>query len=206
MSDHREIFARRLREVRESKVPKLSQRAAAKLLGFSQSALSLWELGKNMPELNVMVKLAEFYDVPLDFLQGTVDTPRVRSTYEIATVPLLPLAALAKWDFKEATTAVQTSQDFAPGTAAAVMVNSDLLHSTCAPGDIVIVERDQRLIPNGIYYLIPPDSKEPVLRQCTIDGAAAWFTTEILTIPALPFGPGVKIVGRVREIVRRTLL
>ena len=57
---------KRLREER-----KISQNKLAEALGVSDKAVSRWETGANMPEIEIMIELADFYEVDLkDLLRG----------------------------------------------------------------------------------------------------------------------------------------
>lgn len=58
----------RIKEVREEK--KLSQKDLAKNLNISQQAISLYEKGDREPKLETWQKLADFFDVPILYLQG----------------------------------------------------------------------------------------------------------------------------------------
>ena len=49
---------------------KLSQRELAKELGTSQANLSRWEKGIIVPSIIECWRLADFFDVPLDYLCG----------------------------------------------------------------------------------------------------------------------------------------
>ena len=56
----------KLIELRKGK--KLSQEYVAKVIGVSQSNYSKYEQGKLEPDISTIIKLANFYDVGLDFL------------------------------------------------------------------------------------------------------------------------------------------
>lgn len=58
----------RLREIRKAR--SLSAYRVSKTLGYSESQMSQWELGKTTPTLEVLTKLADFYCVTLDELVG----------------------------------------------------------------------------------------------------------------------------------------
>lgn len=62
------IFGTRLREVRKSK--KLTQVELANMLNISQKSYSHWETQKTEPTLENVVKLADLFDVSLDWLFG----------------------------------------------------------------------------------------------------------------------------------------
>ena len=58
----------RIAEIRKEKA--ISQHQLAKLIGTSQSNLSRWEQGLNVPSIVECWKLAEFFDVSIDYLCG----------------------------------------------------------------------------------------------------------------------------------------
>ena len=51
----------------------LTQKAVAELLHVSQNTYSQYEVGTNRFPLDVVVKLAEFYGVSVDYLVGLTD-------------------------------------------------------------------------------------------------------------------------------------
>jgi transcriptional regulator with XRE-family HTH domain len=58
----------RLKEIRQEK--KLSQKDLTKKLNISQQAISLYEKGDREPKLETWSKLADFFNVPVDYLLG----------------------------------------------------------------------------------------------------------------------------------------
>ena len=64
-------FSDRLKELRDSR--ELSQLDLARKIGVSQRAVSYYELGKNIPTLDVLIRIADFFDVTLDYLVGRRD-------------------------------------------------------------------------------------------------------------------------------------
>ena len=59
-------FAKTLRALMEHR--KLSQRALASHIGVSYQAVSLWCAGKNYPECDMLLKIADFFGVSTDYL------------------------------------------------------------------------------------------------------------------------------------------
>lgn len=51
----------------------ISQRALGEKLGFSNQTVSCWEIGRNEPDLDCLVKIAKFFDVSVDELLGLTD-------------------------------------------------------------------------------------------------------------------------------------
>ena len=55
------------------KLQNLSQRELATLIGTSQANLSRWEKGLNEPSIVECWKIADFFDVSIDYLCGRKD-------------------------------------------------------------------------------------------------------------------------------------
>ena len=58
----------RIKDLREDH--DLSQKDIAKLLNISQVAYSYYEIGKRSIPLELLIKLADFYNVSLDYIVG----------------------------------------------------------------------------------------------------------------------------------------
>ena len=65
---------RRLRDLRED--ADLTQTQVAKYLGMSQTGYSKYETGENDVPTEVLIKLADFYGVSIDFLLGQTNNPK----------------------------------------------------------------------------------------------------------------------------------
>ena len=64
----------RLKNLRTSK--KLSQAALAEKIGISQRAVSYYESGKDTPSLEILISIADFFNVSLDYLVGRSNDPQ----------------------------------------------------------------------------------------------------------------------------------
>lgn len=62
------MFAQRLRELR--KQHKLTQQQLADATGVGRATLAHYEAGTSEPGLTNLIKLADFFDVTLDYLAG----------------------------------------------------------------------------------------------------------------------------------------
>ena len=62
------IFSERLKRLRKNKG--LKQQEIADILGVKRNTYSDWENGKTEPSFGNLVKLADFFDVSLDWLFG----------------------------------------------------------------------------------------------------------------------------------------
>lgn len=65
------VFAERLKELR--KEAHLTQVELAKQLGIGQSSYADWERGKKNPTQENLMKIAQFFDISLDYLVGNID-------------------------------------------------------------------------------------------------------------------------------------
>ena len=64
--DIKKIVAKNLANLRKNK--KLTQTELAEKFGYSDKAISKWENGDNLPDIQTLYQLCEFYNVTLDFL------------------------------------------------------------------------------------------------------------------------------------------
>lgn len=65
---------RRIRELREDN--DLTQREVAEMLGMSQTGYSKYETGTNDIPTAILIKLADFYNVSVDYLLGRTNKTR----------------------------------------------------------------------------------------------------------------------------------
>lgn len=65
-------FSQRLKELRMAR--NLSQAQFAKQLGVSASAVSMYECGQREPSFEIEERIADFFNVDLDYLRGGSDT------------------------------------------------------------------------------------------------------------------------------------
>lgn len=68
-----ELFSDRLLSIRKSR--NISAKDVAGAVGISKSAISQFEAGKNAPSAAVLIALADYFDVSLDYLVGRSDDP-----------------------------------------------------------------------------------------------------------------------------------
>ncbi len=61
----------RIRDLREEK--NMTQKQIAELLGMSQTGYSKYETGENDIPTAVLIKLADFYNISIDYMLGRAD-------------------------------------------------------------------------------------------------------------------------------------
>lgn len=64
-------FPQRLKELREEQ--RLLQSQLASRLGVCKSAVSGWEVGRNQPNYDMLIQIAELFGVTSDYLIGRTD-------------------------------------------------------------------------------------------------------------------------------------
>lgn len=67
------MFSDRLKELRKRN--KISQKALATEIGFSQQAIAKWENDTATPSPEVIVQLSKFFGVSTDYLLGNTSNP-----------------------------------------------------------------------------------------------------------------------------------
>lgn len=65
----------RIRDLREDR--DLNQTEVAKILGMSQTGYSKYETGENDIPTDILIKLADFYDVSVDYLLNRTVNPDI---------------------------------------------------------------------------------------------------------------------------------
>ena len=66
-------FSERLIELRSSR--NLSQKGVAKEFGVVTRAYQRYEYGEREPQLSILIRMADFYGVSLDYLAGRTEMP-----------------------------------------------------------------------------------------------------------------------------------
>lgn len=64
-------FAERLKELRTEK--DMRQDDLAKVLNVNQRTISNWEKSIHEPDYDTLIKIAAYFDVPIDYLLGITD-------------------------------------------------------------------------------------------------------------------------------------
>lgn len=66
------MFSHNLTELRKNK--KVTQAEMADILGVARTTYSSYEQGRRTPDAEIQKKIADFFDVTLDFLHGRPET------------------------------------------------------------------------------------------------------------------------------------
>ena len=75
-------FATRLRELMET--PDISQAKVAEHVGVTRQAISSYSLGTSVPDIDKLVRIAEFFNVSTEYLLGRTEIKKVDATKQAA--------------------------------------------------------------------------------------------------------------------------
>ena len=134
----------RLRELREAKG--LYQKDVAAAIGVDRTTYVKYERGTSEPSYNILSKLAEYFNVSVDYLlgrQATMDSP----TPSVPGSKWIPvLGAVAAGVPIEAIEDIEDYEEISPEMAAsgdyfALRVEGDSMEPKISNGDVVIVRR-----------------------------------------------------------------
>ena len=74
----------------------LTQEDLAKKIGYTRTAISAWEIGRNEPSYSDIVKIADFFNVSLDYLLGKSDVKNPNLNDNLFLIPIVGKVAAGK--------------------------------------------------------------------------------------------------------------
>lgn len=130
-----------LKALRESK--HISQAQLAKALGVGQSTVGMWESGKSVPGYKTLLKVADYFQVTVDYLTGQSAAPNA-SPGGAVTIPVLgnvaagiPIEAVTDIvDYEEIDAAMAGTGEFF-----GLRIKGASMEPRMREGDVVIVRR-----------------------------------------------------------------
>lgn len=132
----------RLKELREAK--HISQAQLAKAVGVGQSTVGMWESGRSVPEYKTLLKVAEYFQVTVDYLTGKAATIDAAESGFIripvlgsvpAGIPIEAIEDIVDWEEIPQAMCTGGKEYFA------LQVKGDSMWPDYLPGDIVIVQK-----------------------------------------------------------------
>ena len=136
---------KKLIELRKEK--KLTQSDLAEVLGISRQAYSNYENGKRQPDNETMLKLAEHFNVSVDYLLGRDDKPVSAPRRKGIRIPVygevaagVPIETIENFDSDDPDDWEEITEDMArSGDYIALRIKGDSMEPRMKTGDIVIV-------------------------------------------------------------------
>ena len=130
----------RLKELRDERG--ISQAHLAKAVGVGQSTVGMWESGKSTPEYNTLIKIADYFQVSVDYLTGK---SIIRETNKIGSVKIPVLGSIPAGIPLEAIEDIVDYEEIPSSMGAggkkyfALEVKGDSMYPEFLPGDRVVV-------------------------------------------------------------------
>ena len=145
---------KRLKELRQKQG--ISQKDFAALAGIPANTYNQWENGKRQPDNETMLKLAEHFNVSVDYLLGRDDKPVSTPRRKGVRIPVygevaagVPIETIENFDSDDPDDWEEISEDMARGgDFFALRIHGDSMEPKISNGDIVIV-RLQPDVENG---------------------------------------------------------
>lgn len=134
-----------LQKIRKEK--HFTQQKLADVLKVSRSTVAMWESGGSEPDNKSIVKMAEIFDVSLDYLLGRIDTnidfvTAPTSTIKIPVLGCIP-AGVPIEAVQDIIDYIEISEDLLLGGKEffALKIKGDSMYPEYLSGDVVIFER-----------------------------------------------------------------
>lgn len=202
------LLSQRLRAARQAIHPPVTQRQVAARLKLSPSAVNLWEAGKTQPAAEDLAELARWYGVSTDWLLGVeaIKVAQHRGRPPLHSVPVVPPSELVKWHWDAVSELLQTAISYPSGTAAAILVSSDALTSSCPSGAYAVISKSHPATPGSVVLASIGRASEPVLRRYVREAADEYLIADDTRYPTFNLESGARILGRVVEVTLRKIL
>lgn len=196
----------RLRSVREQR--NLSQKQVADYLGITSQAYGYYERGERNPGSDNLRKLANYFDVSVDYLLGRDQGQNQTNNRYIPLLGSVPAGVPI-----EAIEDIEEYIDIYPrfvkhGELFALHVKGDSMEPDLRSGDIVIIEK-QEYVDNGDIAVVRVNGEDVTLKRVKLSQKGLMLipsnpaydpvffdSDQVATLP-------VTIIGKVIEIRRR---
>lgn len=179
----------------------LTQADLARLCSVHQTAVSQWEKGRTTPDTESLKKLAEIFNVSVDYLLGTPEKKGIKIPvlgYVRAGIPVEAVEEVL--DYEEISPEVAASGEFF-----ALKIKGDSMEPRICDGDVVIV-RKQNDVDSGDIAVVLVNSMDATVKKIikkdtsislvpfnTNYDVMIFSSEEIAKLP-------VRIIGRVVEL------
>ena len=193
----------RIKQLRQSKSPRMSQEKLADMVGVGRSTVAMWESGKNQPDNTALIKMASLFGVSTDYILG-LDSPsrtgvRIPVLGDVAAgIPIEAIQGIVNYEEIDAALA-STGEFFG------LRVKGASMEPRMREGDVVIVRKqDDADTGDTVVALVNGDSATVKKLKKGPDGITLvptnpaydpmfYSCAEVASLP-------VRIIGRVVEL------
>jgi len=201
------VFQIILKRIREQKG--ISQKVLADKIGVAQSTVGMWENGKNKPEYGTLLRIAEYFDINVDYLvngnqiiqpeSGMIKIPVIGQIS--AGIPIEAVEDILGYE-------EMTQEMAATGDFFALLIKGDSMEPRIKQNDILIVRR-QSDVDSGDIAVVLVNGYDATVKKIMKhqDGislvsfnstyAPTFYTTnEVKTLPVEILGEVVELRGK----------
>lgn len=206
-----ETTGQRIKRLRNSKKPRMSQKALGDICGVSDVTVGYWEKDLNTPKSDALIKMSDFFGVSEGYIlygEETGNTVPVSST--LKRIPLLSWVqagmftespAKIKTDIEEwIETATKTSS-----TSFALKVRGDSMFNpngmpSIPEGAIIIVDPEVQPEHGKIVVAMLEGTNEATVKKLVIDGPYKYLVPLNPTWKKIEINGNCTIIGVVRGV------
>ncbi len=194
---------------------KYSQLKLASMLGVSRSAVAMWESGASQPDNDTLLKIANIFDVSVDYLLGRDDNqqlskPARRKGVRIPvygdTAAGVPILAIEDFDSDDPDDWEEITEDMARGgDYIALRIKGDSMEPRMKTGDVVIV-RLQPDIETGDVAIVRVNGDSATCKKIKKTPQGLWLISFNPEYEPMFYSPKeieelpVAIIGKVVEL------
>lgn len=169
------MFGIKLKELR--KKVKITQSELAEFLGITQQAVGKWEAGRSAPDPDTLMRLAEYFNVSVDYLLGhpTLSFGSV-TAYDPAGEAQIPIVGSVRAGY--GALAFQDTSGTAPAHVRDpenyfyLLVKGDSMEPRIQDGDLALVRRQPTLDDGDLGVVVYGDEGEGTLKRFLRKGNA----------------------------------
>ena len=159
------MFKDRLKMLRKEN--NISQKQLSEILYVSQQAIGKWETDKATPNPEMLAKIANYFNVSVDYLLGNSSSELPAPKGKGVKIPVLgevragmPIEAIENIiDYEEITQEMAASGEYF-----ALQIKGDSMEPKFSEGDVVIV-RKQSVVENGDIAIILVNGNEATVKK-----------------------------------------
>ena len=195
------MFQIRLKKLREEK--NMPQYVFAKDFGIAQSTVGGWESGKREPNFETVQKLADYFNVSVDYLLGRDEAPVSSPSSSGAWIPVLghvqagiPVEAVQDIiDYEDISNITKDPSDYF-----ALQIKGSSMEPRFCAGDVVIVKK-QNTAEDGDIVIALINGDEATVKRLRRRNGRIWLMPENENYDPID-GTEAEIVGLVKAVIR----
>lgn len=164
------MLSLRLKDIRKSK--NISQVEMAKAINVTQGTIANWETGKRTPDLEMLKRIANYFNVSLDELTGNEhETSNIRDVIPKDNIYMIPIYATVSAGF--GAYAEDNVVDYIPmiidnpydvKDTIGIQVKGDSMYPKIEDGDTIVVRR-QESVDSGSVAVLLLDGEEGLVKK-----------------------------------------